>query len=340
MTADSVTLSLDEVESLARDALTANGTSAVNALPVARSIRAAESAGIRSHGLARLATYCEHVRCGKVDGQAVPSLVRLAAASLRVDARTGFAHPAIEVRHTPLVEAARANGIAALAVTNSYNCGVVGDHVERLAEAGLVALAFVNSPPAIAPWGGKRALFGTNPIALAAPRRGHAPLVIDQSSSVIARGEIMLHDQQGRPIPEGWAIDSDGKPTTDAKAALQGGSLLPSGGYKGAGMALLVEIMAAGLTGANFSYAASSFANNEGGPPRTGQFFIAIAPGIFGGDDLPDRLEELFTQLLTEPGTRLPGQKRFAARERTAASGVSLPASLHTRLKGLLQVGR
>ena len=336
MIADAVTLSLDEVESLARDALTANGTSAANALPVARSIRAAESAGIRSHGLARLATYCEHARCGKVDGQAVPSLARLAPASLRVDARTGFAHPAIELGHAPLVEVARANGIAGLAVTNSYNCGVVGDHVERLAEAGLVALGFVNSPPAIAPWGGKRALFGTNPIALAAPRRGRAPLVIDQSSSVIARGEIMLHDQQGKPIPEGWAIDRDGKPTTDAKAALQGGSLLPSGGYKGAGIALLVEIMAAGLTGSNFSYAASSFANSEGGPPRTGQFFIAIAPGIFGSDEFPDRLEELFTRMLAEPGTRLPGQTRLAARERTAAAGVSLPTSLHARLKALL----
>jgi len=340
MFADSVTLSLDEVEALARDALAANGTSAANALPVARSIRAAEAAGIRSHGLARLATYCEHVRCGKVDGQAVPSLTRLAGASLRVDARTGFAHPAIELGHTPLAAAARANGIAALAVTNSYNCGVVGDHVERLAEAGLVALAFVNSPSAIAPWGGNRALFGTNPIALAAPRRGLAPLVIDQSSSVIARGEIMLHDQQGRPIPEGWAIDREGKPTTDAKAALHGGSLLPSGGYKGAGIALLVEIMAAGLTGANFSYAASSFANNEGGPPRTGQFFIVIAPGVFGGDEFPDRLEALFSQMLVEPGTRLPGQKRLAARERTAAAGVSMPAALHARLKALSEAVR
>jgi (2R)-3-sulfolactate dehydrogenase (NADP+) len=338
MNADSVTLGLDDVLALARDALAAHGTSAANALSVARSIRAAEAAGIRSHGLARLATYCEHARCGKVDGQAVPTLERLAPASLRVDARTGFAHPAIEQGHAPLVAAAAAAGIAGLAITNSYNCGVVGDHVERLAEAGLVALGFVNSPPAIAPWGGKRALFGTNPIALAAPRRGRPALVIDQSSSVIARGEIMLHDQQGKPIPEGWAIDRDGNPTTDAKAALQGGSLLPSGGYKGAGIALLVEIMAAGLTGASFSYAASSFANNEGGPPRTGQFFIAIAPGAFGGGDFQDRIEELLTRMVAEPGTRLPGEKRLAARERTAAAGVSVPASLHARLRALLEV--
>lgn len=336
MSAEAVTMSLDEVESLARRALTKNGTSEANADAVARSIRAAEAAGIRSHGLARLATYCEHARSGKVDGRSVPMLERLAPGALRADARTGFAHPAIEMGLVPLAESARACGIAALAVTNSYNCGVVGDHVERLAAQGLVALGFVNTPRAIAAWGGRSALFGTNPVALAAPRRGHPPLVIDQSSSVIARGEIMLHEQQGTPIPEGWALDSEGKPTTDPKAALHGGSLLPAGGYKGVGIALLVEIMAAGLTGANFSFAASSFANNEGGPPRTGQFFIAIAASTFGGHAFEDRLEELLTRMLAEPGARLPGAKRLAARQRTMAAGVTLPSTLHARLTALL----
>jgi (2R)-3-sulfolactate dehydrogenase (NADP+) len=336
MSTETITMSLEEVESLAREALTKNGTSEANARSVAHSIRAAEAAGIRSHGLARLATYCEHARSGKVDGLAVPTLDRLGPGSLRVDARTGFAHPAIEMGLVPLAESARTCGIGALAVTNSYNCGVVGDHVERLADQGCVGLGFVNTPRAIAPWGGKAALFGTNPIALAAPRRGQPPLVIDQSSSVIARGEIMLHEQQGKPLPEGWALDAEGKPTTDPKAALHGGSLLPAGGYKGVGVALLVEIMAAGLTGANFSFAASSFANKDGGPPRTGQFFIAIASSTFGGPGFEDRLEELFARMLAEPGTRLPGTKRLVARERTKIMGVTLPSTLHARLTALL----
>jgi (2R)-3-sulfolactate dehydrogenase (NADP+) len=193
-----------------------------------------------------------------------------------------------------------------------------------------------DTPRAIAPWGGKAALFGTNPIALAAPRQGQPPLVIDQSSSVIARGEIMLHEQQGKPLPKGWALDGTGKPTTDPKAALHGGSLLPAGGYKGVGIALLVEIMAAGLTGANFSFTASSFANNDGGPPRTGQFFIAIASTTFAGPGFADRLEELFTRMLAEPGTRLPGDKRLAARKQTKIAGVTVPSTLHARLTALL----
>lgn len=335
MSGDTVTMTLDEVEALSRAALERSGASEPNAESVARSIRAAEAAGIRSHGLARLATYCEHVRCGKVDGRALPGVERLAPAAWRADARTGFAHPAIEAGMAPLEQSARACGIAALAVINSYNCGVVGDHVERLAAQGFVGLAFVNTPRAIAPWGGKAALFGTNPIALAVPRRGQAPLVIDQSSSVVARGEIMLHEQQGKPIPEGWALDAEGRPTTDPAKALHGGSLVPAGGYKGVGIALLVEVMAAALTGANFSFAASSFANNDGGPPRTGQFFIALSATIFGGDTVEGRVEELVTRMLAEPGTRLPGAKRLAARERTAAAGVIVPAALHAKLAAL-----
>ena len=335
MSTDAVTMSLVEIEALARTALERSGTSEPNSKSVARSIRSAEASGIRSHGLARLATYCEHVRCGKVDGNARPSVERLAAAAWRVDARTGFAHPAIDAGLPPLAENALDSGIAALAIDTSYNCGVVGDHVEHLAAQGLVGLGWVNTPRAIAPWGGKVPLFGTNPIAFAVPRRGQPPLVIDQSSSAIARGEIMLHDQQGKPIPEGWALDANGIMTTDPAKALHGGSLVPAGGYKGVGIALLVEIMAAALTGANFSYTASSFANNDGGPPRTGQFFVALSPKIFGGDAFAARIEELFTRMLSEPGVRLPGSKRLAARERTAVGGVVVPGALHKRLAAI-----
>jgi (2R)-3-sulfolactate dehydrogenase (NADP+) len=332
MDPQTVSMSLKEVGELAFKALLANKTGEVNARSVADSVVVAEAEGIRSHGLARLSAYCDHARCGKVDGNAVPSVDRLSEVAFRVDAKTGFAHPAIDLGFSHLAPAALKNGIAALAVTNSYNCGVVGYHVERLAREGLVALAFVNSPSSIAPWGGKKPLFGTNPIAFAPPRLKGDPVIIDQSSSVVARGEIMLHEQQGKPIPEGWAIDCDGQPTTDPKAALHGGSLLPAGGYKGAGIALLVEIMAAGLTGANFSFAASSYANNDGGPPRTGQFFIGISPAIFAGSTFDGRMETLFSRLLSDQGTRLPGEKRAEVRKKTAAEGVTLPKRLYDEL--------
>jgi (2R)-3-sulfolactate dehydrogenase (NADP+) len=324
-----VRLTLGDVERLADAALRATGTSETNARSVARSIASAEAEGLASHGLMRLPAYCQHVECGKVDGRVEPVASSGRAGAWRVDARHGFAHPAIDLGFRHLVPAARGNGIGALSVTRSYNCGVLGYHVERLARQGLVALAFVNSPSSIAPWGGSKAFFGTNPIACAAPRNTGAPLVIDQSASVAARGEVMLHAREGKPIPEGWALDREGRPTTNPHAALDGGSMLPSGGYKGAGIALMVEIMAAVVTGASFSAEASSFADNKGGPPGTGQFFIAIAPEAFADGSFSQRLEELVEAMCSEPRVRLPGARRAAAQTRAAIEGIAVSRALY-----------
>lgn len=178
------------------------------------------------------------------------------------------------------------------------------------------------------------ALFGTNPIACAAPRKGGPPVVVDQSSSVVALGEVIVHANKGAPIPEGWAFDRDGEPTTDPDAVLAGGSMAPLGGYKGVGLALVVEIMAAALTGANLSFRASSFVDNEGGPPRTGQFFIAIDPDCFSDPDFGDRFEALIAAMLEQDGTRLPGDRRLLSRERTARDGVTIGKALYERIMG------
>lgn len=331
--ADSVTLSLAQVEELTRAALLACGVDPRNEPAITASVVAAEAEGIHSHGLARLPTYCEHAKVGKIDGKARPVLDSPRPGLVRVDAKCGFAHPAIDFGLPALAEAARKQGVAALAVTNSYNCGVVGYHVERIARQGLVALGFVNAPASIAPMGGRRPVFGTNPIALAVPRDGHEPLVLDQSSSVVAKSEIIVHQQRGEPIPLGWALDADGNPTTDPAAALAG-SMVPSGGYKGAGLALIVELFAAWLTGANLSIDASSFADNKGGSPRTGQFFIAIDGGALAGPQAAERLERLFGAILEQEGARLPGGRRAGARRRTASEGVAISRSLFERLRG------
>jgi len=328
-----VTLSLAEVEALTFRALTACGTAEGNARPVTASVVASEADGIHSHGLARLPTYCEHARCGKIDGTVSPSVEQVAPAAVRADARDGFAHPAIDLGFELLLPLAKTTGIAALAVTNSYNCGVCGYHVERIADAGLVALGFVNAPASIAPWGGTKGVFGTNPISCAVPRRGQAPLVIDQSSSVIAKSEVVVHAQKDEPIPEGWALDAEGRPTTDPKAALAG-TMVPSGGYKGAGIALIVEFMAAAMTGSHLSIDASSFADNQGGSPRTGQFFMAIDPGTFAGAGFADQVARLFGAISDQDGARLPGDRRLAARARTAKDGVTIRKALHDKLVG------
>lgn len=330
---DAVTLSLADVESLTRAALLACGVDSRNEPAITASVVAAEAEGIHSHGLARLPTYCEHARVGKIDGKARPVLDSPRPGLVRVDAKCGFAHPAIDFGLPALCEAARAQGIAALAVTNSYNCGVLGYHVERIAAEGLVALGFVNAPASIAPMGGTRPVFGTNPIAVAVPRAGREPLVLDQSSSVVAKSEIVVHQQRGEAIPLGWALDKDGHPTTDPVAALAGGTMVPSGGYKGAGLALIVELFAAWLTGANLSLDASSFADNLGGSPRTGQFFIAIDGEAIAGPASGERLERLFGAIAEQEGARLPGTRRSAARQRTASQGVAIPATLHQKLQ-------
>jgi len=329
-----VTLSLAEVDDLTFRALRACNTNNDNARSVADSVVASESDGIHSHGLARLPTYCEHARRGKIDGNATPVLEQVAAAGLRVDARDGFAHPAIDLGLERLTALAKETGIAALAVTNSYNCGVCGYHVERIADQGMIALGFVNAPASIAPWGGNRAVFGTNPLSFAVPRDGMPPLVVDQSSSVVAKSEVIVHSQTGEPIPEGWALDKQGKPTTDPKVALDGGTMVPAGGYKGAGVALVVEVMAAALTGASLSINASSFADNSGGPPRTGQFFIAVSPDHFSGGSFAAQVEAVFGAIAGQEEARLPGDRRLAAREATKRDGIEIRDALHERLLG------
>jgi (2R)-3-sulfolactate dehydrogenase (NADP+) len=324
-----------EIETLAREALERSGTRPESAASLARAVAAAEIDGIRSHGLVYVPIYCLHVQCGKVMGAAVPEVDQTAAASIRVDAGSGFAHPAIDAGFDLLVQAARTNGVAGLGVRNSYNCGVLGYHVERLAEQGLVGLGFTNAPASIAPVGGSKPVIGTNPYALAAPDgQGGAAFVLDQSASVVAKSEITMHANEGRPIPEGWAFDADGNPTTDAATALKG-SMAPAGGYKGFGNGLMVELFAAALAGATLGKDASPFAGTAGGPPRTGQFFLAADPGAFSGDGFGERLTALAGAIEAQEGSRMPGARRVANRARHLTDGVEVDDKLIERIKGL-----
>lgn len=333
------TLTLEAVEALALHALTAAGATPQQAQPVARAVRAAEADGIRSHGLPYVPIYCEHLRCGKVVGTAVPVLARPRPGAVTVDAASGFAHPAIALGVPALVEAAQAQGCAAMTLVNSYNCGVLGHHVERLAEAGLVALGFTNAPASIAPVGGTTPVIGTNPVALAVPGSagdGAPAFLIDQSASVVAKSEVMVHAKSGTPIPDHWAKDAAGRPTTDAQAALDGGSMAPAGGQKGFGMGLIVETLAAALSGATLGRDASPFSGPKGGPPRTGQCFIALDPAAFGGlDSFRQRIESLCAAITDQEGTRLPGARRAANRARSAAEGVTVDAALLDRIEAI-----
>ena len=320
-------LTLDEVDELARRMLVASGASALQAGATARSIRDAEAEGIRTVGLSYLPTYCEHVRCGKVLGDAVPTVSQPRAATVVVDAGNGFCHPAFEAGEAPLVQATRACGVGVLAISHSYSAGVLGWFVERLARQGLVAVMFANSSSLMVAWGGKRPFFGTNPIAWAAPRAGGDPVVADLSSSTVAWVTVNAAAQRGEPIPLGWALDVDGQPTTDAQAALAG-SMTPAAGHKGSALALLVDVMSGGVAGSNFSHEASGFGGNEGGPPDVGQVVLAIDPSATMGAGFVGRIEADLQAMVSEPGVRLPGDNRLASRAHTAVHGVEVPDDL------------
>jgi len=227
---------------------------------------------------------------------------------------------------------ARAAGIASASIFRSHHCGAAGHPVERLAEQGFVALMFANTPAAIAPWGGAKAVFGTNPIAFACPLPGRPPLVIDLALSKVARGNILAAKQKGEHVPRGWALDAEGRPTTDPDAALAG-TMLPLGDAKGTPLALMVELLAAGLTGANFAADASSFLDAKGPPPGTGQLIIAFDPAAFGGS--AERFAALIAAIEAQPGARLPGARRLAARAKAGRDGLMVSDVLINEIKSL-----
>ncbi|MGR3623397.1 Ldh family oxidoreductase [Pseudophaeobacter sp.] len=330
------TLTLSEIETLAYDALVAAGTAPESARPLAVATAMTEADGVASHGLAYVPIYAGHVECGKVDGTATPVLSQPRPGVVAVDAATGFAHAAIDKGFETLIPLAREQGVAVLAVKNSYNCGVLGVHTQRLAQAGLLGFGFTNAPASIAPSGGAKPVLGTNPISIAAPGAdGDALVLIDQSASTIAKSEVMKHSREGKAVPEGWVLDVDGNPTTDPDAGLKG-SMVPSGGYKGVGIALMVEMMAAAMTGASLGTEASPFSGPVGGPPKTGQFFIAIDPGATSADSFAERISTLVASIRDQDGARLPGDGRAKARARAATEGVAVNAATLEKVRALL----
>lgn len=330
-----VRLSLAEVHDLARRCLAANGCDAANAVAVADTLTAAERDRCPSHGLFRLPGYIASLRSGKVNGAADPRLEDLAPAVLQVDGDEGFAPLALARGRAPLAARARDHGLAALALVRVYHFAALWVEVEALAEDGLCAVAFTASRALVAPAGGTGAVFGTNPMAFGWPRKAGPPMVFDQASAAMARGEVMIAARDGHPLPPGVGLDADGQPTTDA-AQILAGTQLPFGGHKGSSIALMVELLAAGLIGERFSFEASAADNNDGGPARGGEFMLAIDPRRFGdADDYLDHTEALFARLLAQEGVRLPGDRRHAARRETAEAGVTVPEALHEKILGL-----
>lgn len=322
------TLQLQAAEDVVARALRSAGANEAMARITAKALVLAEAQGLGSHGLSRVNQYATHLRSGRADGKAVPRLAQGERGCALVDACDGLAFPACELAVSEVISRARENGIAFAGVTNSHHCGVLVDHLRPVAEAGLVGLGFANSPAAMPAAGGRHPIFGTNPVAAIFPRRDAPPLMIDLSLSEVARGKLMVAAKEGRSIPQGWALDAQGNPTTDPKAGLAG-SMLPVGAAsssKGAMLALVVELLVTALIGAQFGFEASSFFVDEGNRPRIGQAFIAINPGALAGRSIYlERVEALIVEMLRDDGVRLPGARRTELLRRAQETGIQIP---------------
>jgi (2R)-3-sulfolactate dehydrogenase (NADP+) len=327
-------LPVEKLTQLVMGVLTRAGASAAMARATAQSLVAAEMAGLGGHGLSRVQLYAQHVKEGRANGTAEPRIAHDTGAACVIDAQGGLAYLAMELATKEAERRAREFGVAYCGVMHSHHCGAMDYHLAPLAAAGLIGIGFTNSPAAINAWGGKRPLFGTNPVAAVFPRKNAAPLIIDLSLTEVARGKIMVAAKEGKPIPEGWAFDADGKPTTDAKAALTG-SMAAIGGVKGVLLALMVELLCCALTGAQFGFENDSFFE-PGRPASIGHALLAIdASALAGSAAYDERIETLLAAMLEDDGVRLPGERRHKLIAEARANGIAVADAMVEQLRAL-----
>lgn len=326
---------LAELERLARKALVQHGVSDAAAAACARVLVQADSCGLETHGVSRIPMYCDMLVQGRIDPAALPRLISGSGGTALVDACGGLAYDACDLAIGALIDLAELQGVAFAGIRNSSHIGALGLHLEPLAKRGLVGLAFSNSPAVMPFWGGRKPALGTNPVAAIFPRRNGAPLLIDMSMTTVARGHILLAAQRNEAIPEGWALDKNGLPTTNAKEALKG-TLLPSGGAKGAMLALCFELLCSALTGSALSFEADAFFAPDGNAPRIGQAFLALAPSRLAGEGVyHERVQTLLDHMAQDPEVRLPGARRQELRAQAETQGVQVRNDLLAKLQQL-----
>ncbi len=309
-----ISLSLDEIYSIAKKTLLVNGCNEKNASILSDTIMKAERDGSLSHGLFRLPAYIASLKSKKVNGNAKPKPTKIAPSVIRVDGDSGFAPIVLSVGIPPLIELAKDNGVAILSVTKSHHMAALWPETESIAESGLVGFACTAYKPMVAPAGATKSLFGTNPISFAWPRKNKTPVVYDMATASMAMGEVQVAAREGHSVPLGTGLDKKGKETLDPKEIADGGVLLPFGGYKGSAISLMVELLSGALLGEWFSFEAQKLDNNDGGPPRGGEFILAISPDKIAGPNWNDHAEKLFSKMKELKGVRLPGERRHQNR--------------------------
>lgn len=330
----SETMTVEGIYDFVTSALVANGLSRDQSKAIADIVTRAEAGSCRSHGLYRIEGYVAGLPSGRVNPVAQPQVRRVKPAMLVVDGDNGFAPFAADLGRPQLIPAARENGIAAMAISNTHHFSALWADLEPLGDAGLVAWCFVVGQCAVAPYGGTTRLMGTNPIGFARPRPGSKPFIFDFATSAAARGEVELKRLSGEPIPEGWGIDATGQPTTDPTEALSG-ALLPFGGHKGSALSMMVELIAGPLIGELTSKQVAALGHQDNGPPSGGELFIVLDPFAVSPTALAAG-EGFFADALSQPGLRLPSERRYTARAESTRTGVSVPVDLLDQIRSLI----
>ena len=309
-----VSLTLDEIFDLAKKTLLANGCDDDTASILAELIMKAERDGSLSHGLFRLPAYVLGLKSGKINGKGKPEVKKVSPSLVKVLGNNCLAPVVLNKGIPELIKASKENGVAVLAINNSHHMAAMWPETEMIAEQGLVAFACTSYKPAVAPAGATKPLFGTNPISFAWPRPGKTPVVFDMATASMAMGEVQVAKREGHKVPLGTGLSKDGIETTDPAEIADGGVLLPFGGYKGSGIAMMVELLAGALVGDNFSFETAAKDNNDGGPPSGGEFILAISPDKISGTGWDKHADEFFNKMKSMEGVRLPGERRHKNR--------------------------
>ena len=309
-----VSLTLEEIFDLAKKTLLANGCDDETASILAELIMKAERDGSLSHGLFRLPAYVLGLKSGKINGKGKPEVKKVSPSVVKVLGNNCLAPVVLNKGIPELIKAAKENGVAVLAINNSHHMAAMWPETEMIAEQGLVAFACTSYKPSVAPAGATKPLFGTNPISFAWPRPGKTPVVFDMATASMAMGEVQVAKREGHKVPLGTGLTKDGKETTDPAEIADGGVLLPFGGYKGSGIAMMVELLAGALVGDNFSFETAAKDNNDGGPPSGGEFILAISPEKISGSGWDKHADDFFKKMKSMEGVRLPGERRHKNR--------------------------
>ena len=301
-------VSVPDIEARSKAALIAHEAGTWQAIEVARAVARAEATGNVICGLYYLESYCLQLASGRVNGQVEPQVTAPRPGSVLSDACFGFAQPAFSRALPQAVAAARTNGVAMLAVAHAHTCTSLGYFTEQIAAEGLIGIGVTNASAVVAPPGGNAPVLGTNPLAVTVPGPDAPVLHFDFSTSAVALGKITMAKAAGEAIPPGWAVDAQGQPTTDPAEALKG-ALVSAGGYKGWGLGLLVEVLAACMTGSVNSVDVKGLKLPDGPPHDLGQFYLLLDPGTYG-DHFADRFARLAGVVAEQDGGRIPGAAR------------------------------